>query len=52
MIVNSSVCVSVCRHGSFDFAGAELPISCIFLDVVFLGGLEFSFEYILYSWIW
>jgi uncharacterized membrane protein len=42
MSVVVCVCVCVCTLTSFVFAGMELLISCVFLDIVILCGLEFS----------
>jgi hypothetical protein len=41
--VNTHLCVCMRGHTSLVFAGMELLISCIFLDVVILLGLEYSF---------
>jgi hypothetical protein len=42
------VCVCVCSpFPSFRFADVELLISCIFIGVVNILGLEFSLEYLL-----
>ena len=42
-----SVCVCVCLHPFLVFAGMQLPIFYLFLDVVIFLGLEFSFLYFL-----
>ena len=46
------VCMFVCVcFPCFVFAGMELLISCIVLDVVILIGLDFSLYYFVYVWM-